>query len=82
MPTLQNKYSSETHIARIVDHFFVVGLHIMPFFCVLSSQSDAQLCSNHRARATRQCDSLRVSAASLGVLWRSQISCVTSKTVL
>ena len=67
------------HIARFVDYFFVVGLHIMPFFCVSSSQSDAQLCSNHRACTTRQCDSLRASATSQGVLWLSQSCCVTSQ---
>ena len=60
--------------------FSVVGLHIMPFFCVSSSRSDAQLCSNHRAHATRQCDSFRASATSQGVLWLSQSCCVTSQS--
>ena len=33
--SLQNKYSSEMHIARIIYGLFcVVALHIMPFFCV------------------------------------------------
>ena len=58
--------------------FCAVGLQIMPFFCVYSSQSDAQLCSNHRARATRQCDRLRASAKFHGVLWLSQSCCMTS----
>ena len=53
--SLQNQYGFETRIySQDFGFSCVVGLQIMPFFCVSGSQSDAQLCSSLRASATPQ----------------------------